>query len=282
MLDTAWILAGLAPLLGVVLLSSTTAAAESGFLDRTVVVAGETHRYQVYVPREYVTSRHARAGTPGPESVGGDPLGEPGVAAWPVLLFLHGAGERGRDGMRQTAVGLPASIRWDASRWPALVVCPQVPEEENWQGQAGDVALAALDATLAEFHTDPSRVVLTGLSMGGMGTWHLGQQHPERFAALVPVCGFVAGVLRYPALLPGSADPYAELAARVSSLPVWIVHGDADTVVPVEESRKMAAALTALGADVHYTELSGVGHNAWDAAYGLPEINAWILAQRRR
>lgn len=234
-----------------------THAAETGFLDRSIALDSIDYRYQVYVPRNYSTDRE-----------------------WPVILFLHGAGERGDDGIKQTQVGLGRAIRLQPERWPAIVVMPQVPEGENWQGRAGDVAMAALDATQAEFAVDSSRVYLTGLSLGGNGTWYLGYNHTERFAALVAICGIVNLGDRLPVFVDNAADPYKALAADLSDKPVWIVHGDADVVVPVEESRRMARELEAAGAEVHYTELPGVNHNSWDAAYDNAELNAWLFGQR--
>lgn len=232
-------------------------AAETGFLDRSVSIDGVTHHYQVYVPRNYSASTD-----------------------WPAILFLHGAGERGADGLKQTQVGLARAIRLQPERWPAIAVMPQVPEGENWQGVAGEVAMAALDATQAEFSVDTSRVYLTGLSLGGNGTWYLGYSHTERFAALVAICGFVTLGDRYPAFIANSADAYADLARDLSGKPVWIVHGDADSVVPVEESRRMARELEAAGTEVHYTELAGVNHNSWDAAYENEELITWLFSQR--
>lgn len=233
---------------------------ETGFLDRAVSIDGTEYKYQVYVPRDYNESER-----------------------WPVILFLHGAGERGADGLLQTQVGLPAAIRRTPERWPALAIFPQVPSDESWQGVAAEVAMAALDATLAEFSADDSRLYLTGLSLGGNGTWYLGYHHTERFAAMVAICGFVGLGERFPAFLPsGSANPYASLAQDLADTPVWIFHGDADSVVPVDESRKMAKELEAVGAEVHYTELPGVGHNAWDAAYSNEGLSTWLFSQKRR
>ena len=235
-------------------------AIETGFLDRSISLDKVEYVYQVYVPRAYRPSEE-----------------------WPVILFLHGAGERGHDGLFQTQVGLGSAIRANPERWPAIVVFPQVPDGMTWQGIPGRVAMAALDATLKEYRFDESRVYLTGLSLGGNGTWYLGYNHADRFAALVAICGFVEASPGFPGFIPeSSADPYSTLAARVAEIPVLIVHGEADEVVPVEESRRMAAALEEAGADVRYEELLGVGHNAWDPAYASEELTVWLFSQQRQ
>lgn len=229
---------------------------ETGFLDRGISVEGVQHKYQVFLPENYDPSEN-----------------------WPVILFLHGAGERGDDGLKQTQVGLGRAIRLQSQRWPAIAIFPQVPGNESWQGIAGDVAMAALDATIEEFAADESRVYLTGLSLGGNGTWYLGYEHTERFAAMVAVCGFVQIGERFPSFLADASDPYQAIAKQLAEKPVWIVHGDADVVVTVEESRKMASALKSAGAEVHYTELPGVNHNSWDAAYADEELINWLFQQ---
>lgn len=231
--------------------------AEPEFLDRTIALDGIEYRYQVYVPQNYTTAN-----------------------AWPAILFLHGAGERGNDGLKQTQVGLGRALRLQPERWPAIVIMPQVPTGENWQGRAGEVAMAALDATIAEFPVDSSRIYLTGISMGGNGTWYLGYKHADRFAAFVAICGFVTLGDRYPAFVANATDAYKDLAKALSHKPVWLVHGDADVVVPVEESRRMARELEAVGAEIHYTELPGVNHNSWDAAYEDAELITWLFQQR--
>ncbi len=227
------------------------------FLQRSIVLDGIEHRYQVYVPQNYAAT-----------------------SAWPAILFLHGAGERGNDGLKQTEVGLGTALRSHPERWPAIVIMPQVPEGENWQGRAGEVAMAALEAAVAEFTVDASRIYLTGISMGGNGTWYLGYKHTDRFAALVAICGFVALGDRYPAFVATSTDAYKDLAQALSNKPVWLVNGDADVVVPVEESRRMARELETAGAEIHYTELPGVNHNSWDAAYENEELISWLFRQR--
>jgi predicted peptidase len=240
---------------------------ETGFLNRSVMVDGREHRYQVYVPREYR-----------------------GSTSWPIILALHGGGEYGTDGLLQTDVGLARAIRRRADRFPAIVVLPQSPPggTPGFQALGGRIALAALDKSMSEFSGDAARVYLAGLSMGGNGAWYLAYHHANRFAAVVVVCGFVgeftgttSGV-RYPAIAPAAdADPYTTIARRVSRLPIWIFHGDADPTVPVDASRWMAAALKAIGAPVQYTELPGVGHNAWDPAYGRADVLTWLFQQRR-
>jgi predicted peptidase len=203
---------------------SAGAQEPTGFLNRTVTVDGVSHRYQVYVPAEYSRARR-----------------------WPVILFLHGSGERGTDGLLQTAVGLGEGVRRHAGRWPAIVVFPQAPPEHRWHGKVAHLALATLDRTLQEFSTDPDRVYLVGLSAGGNGAWTLAYRYPERFAALVAVCGWVMPTAerREAILPPDTGPPYRVIAGRIRSLPTWIWHGDADGLVPVEESRRMAEALGA-------------------------------------
>jgi predicted peptidase len=235
---------------------------ETGFLNRTVTMGGHVARYQVYVPGDYATS-----------------------TAWPVILFLHGAGERGSDGLRQTSVGLAPAIRNDPTRFPAIVVFPQVPDDSQWVGMPADVAMTALRQTLAEFRTDPDRVYLTGLSMGGHGSWYLAYRYPDVFAAVVPICGWVVDVPRFRGSVPvvpsDSGAPIPALARRLRPVPIWIVHGEVDRVVPVAGSREPAAALKDIGADVRYTEFLGLDHNSWDAIYASKAFVDWLFAQRR-
>jgi predicted peptidase len=136
---------------------------------------------------------------------------------------------------------------------------------------------------MKEFGGDADRVYLTGLSMGGYGTWYLAGQFPERFAAIAPVCGGVRGPAAFPQLtMSRASDPYAEIARKVARLPIWIFHGEKDASVPVEESRRMHAALRALGADVRYSEYPGVGHDSWNNAYTEPGFLPWLLGQSKK
>jgi predicted peptidase len=253
-------------LMGMMVLLSAAAAAkiQAGFLNRTVQSGNSIYKYQVYVPSQWDKSRK-----------------------WPVILFLHGAGERGEDGLLQTQVGIATAIRTHVDRFPCIIVMPQCRKNIWWTDPAMEAqALRALDLTVKEFKGDPDRIYLTGLSMGGYGTWSLAYKHPGRFAALVPICGGVKTPPRIPAspdnpLADPKIDPYAAVARKVGKTPVWIFHGGADTTVPVSESRKMEEALKAAGGNVRYTEYPGVGHNSWDKAYSEPEFMPWLLAQRR-
>ncbi len=141
---------------------------QTGFLDRSIEHDGTRYPYQVYVPSNYDATR-----------------------AWPVVLFLHGAGERGSDGLLQTELGIGTAIRRYPQRYPAIVVMPQAPIDSFWGGPPGDAAMAALDLTCKAFNTDARRIYLTGLSMGGHGSWMLAYRHTDRFAAAIVICGFV-------------------------------------------------------------------------------------------
>jgi predicted peptidase len=236
---------------------------ETGFLNRTVTLDGATYRYQVYVPAGWSAAQR-----------------------WPVILFLHGAGERADDGLKQTQVGLAAAIRLHADRYPALVVMPQCREDVWWTDPKMEAqALASLQQTMKEFHADPDRVYLTGLSMGGYGSWAFAAKYPGKWAAAVVVCGGIRlppppGQQQAPEE-PG-VDSYADAAKKIgNTLPVWVFHGDADRAVPVEESRKMVESLKAIDSAVKYTEYPGVPHNSWDKAYAEPDLAAWLFAQRR-
>ena len=234
---------------------------ETGFLNRSLTIGGTTYRYAVYVPREFDRSRR-----------------------WPVILFLHGSGERGTDGLKPTQVGIGSAIRFGSERIPAIVVFPQAPPDQRWLDQPADAAMMALDRAIAEFNGDPSRLYLTGLSLGGYGTWHLALANPNRFAALVVVCGGIvkpetAQNVRQSPLTMDAADPYVFTAQKLRHLPIRIYHGADDGLIPPTESRRMAAALEREGATVKYTEFPKVGHNAWDPAYGSDDLWTWLFAQ---
>ncbi|HET6779097.1 MAG TPA: alpha/beta fold hydrolase [Gemmatimonadales bacterium] len=242
--------------------AGTQAAAQqqTGFLDRTVPLAGKPVRYQVYVPFDY-----------------------PSRQDWPVILFLHGAGERGTDGLRQTQVGLGPAIRRSQDRFPAIVVMPQAPPESIWRGTVAEMSVAALEQTTKEFRVDRSRTYVVGLSMGGYGAWTLALKHPRRFAAIVAVCGGILPPGHLTELDAGlrEKDPYAELARRLGGTPVWLFHGARDSLVPPEESRRIHKAFNKAGYKINYTEYPDVGHESWIPAFGDPMLWDWLFQQRR-
>jgi predicted peptidase len=192
------------------------------------------------------------------------PDGDPPASGWPLVLFLHGSGERGRDADLLRLQGLPKRLE-EGLAFPALVVSPQCPDGDVWP-QHFPALLDLLDAVAARHGADPDRVVATGLSLGGAGTVHLVAAHPERFAGLVPICG------------PWTWY-YAN--AAMARLPLWVFHGSADQVVSVADSRRLVARVRELGGAPRYTEYPGVGHDAWTPAYADPEVLDWLLAQRR-
>ena len=252
----------LAGLLAVFALVSRPLAADTGFLDRTVATPAGPRHAQVFVPRGWTPER-----------------------TWPVILFLHGSGERGDDGRRHTEVGLPSAIRRGLAPDSAVVVMPQAADGRRWLSDMAAHATAALDTAMAEFHGDPERVYLTGMSMGGQGAWFLAHAQPGRFAGLVAVCGrlFAAPDLADTVTVPPfpGPDPYASLAPGVAALPTWVFHSADDPVIPVSESRIIVERLRALGADVRYTEYTDAGHGAWERAYADSAMWAWLFAQRR-
>ncbi|MDX2283786.1 MAG: prolyl oligopeptidase family serine peptidase [Bacteroidia bacterium] len=207
---------------------------------------------------------------------------------YPLVLFLHGRGESGADNEKQLVHGASLFLKPEHRlAYPALVLVPQCPEDSYWANASVDRStqpvtlrfdntkpptwpLAAtadlLRQVIAEEAVDPARVYVTGLSMGGMGTFELVNRHPELFAAALPICG------------GGDAQGYRKQTKQV---PFWIFHGDADAVVSVEQSREMHRALQALGAEVRYTEYPGVNHNSWDHAFADPAYLRWMFAQQR-
>lgn len=243
---------------------ATAQEPKTGFLERSVRIGGTSHAYKVYVPPGFDAAR-----------------------SWPVILFLHGAGEAGTDGVQQTEVGLGRVLRSDPQRYPAVVVFPQAPPGQVWLGEYARVATTALEQTITEFHGDPDRIYLAGLSMGAYGAWVLAFENPERYAAIVSIAGGIvppAGRRARLAQLPPTLqadDPYTATAARVKGIPAWLFHGADDPTVPVTESRQIVAALQKAGASPRYTEYPGVVHNSWDRAFADPELAKWLLAQRR-
>ncbi len=194
-----------------------------------------------------------------------------GTKRWPLILFLHGAGERGTNTWKVAVHGPPKYVA-QHPEFPFIVVSPQCPERQVW---SRDVLLGLLDDVVAQYAVDAHRVYLTGLSMGGFGTWDLGLAHPERFAAIVPICGGGQVI----SVLLASHDK----AAALKTLGIWAFHGGKDPVVPLEESQRMVDAVKKAGVeDVHLTVYPDAGHNSWTETYNNPKLYDWLLKHERQ
>ncbi len=210
----------------------------SGFLERTITHEGREVRFVVYVPRK--TTR---------------PL--------PAILFLHGRGECGVDGLLQVSVGLPIAIMKKRESWPFLVVIPQkATQDSTWWDEKENLQLI-LASVEKEFQPDAHRRYLTGLSQGGHGTFRLAKHLPWQFAAIAPVCGWV--------------DP-ALAAKELRDTPVWAFHGEKDTVVKPEGSINAVEAILAAGGKPTLTLYPDLTHNSWDAAYQTSDLPNWLLS----
>lgn len=180
---------------------------------------------------------------------------------WPVLIFLHGSGERGSDVNRVKIHGPPKQAA-AGKDLPFIVVSPQCPKGVWWNPE---VQIALLDDIIKTYSVDANRIYLTGLSMGGYGTWTICCKYPNRFAAAVPICG--------------GGNP--KVAAKMKALPTWVFHGDKDKAVPLKKSQDMVAAIKKAGGNVKLTVYPGVGHDSWTQSYDNPALYKWLLSQSR-
>jgi predicted peptidase len=200
-----------------------------------------TANYLLYLPKDYANNKER---------------------LWPLIIFLHGSGERGDDLEKLKVNGLPKLLE-TKSDFPFIVISPQVPSEGDWEIDKLD---ALLDEALERLPIDSNRVYLTGLSMGGHATWKWAVQRPDRFAAIAPVCG---------------AGPRYR-ACRLTNVPVWAFHGDQDSVVPFAESEIMVKAVQSCGGEAQLTTYIGGGHDAWTETYANPKLYDWFLKQKRK
>jgi predicted esterase len=246
---------------------------ETGFLNRSVEVHGVTYKFQVYLPEDFhkpeVSPEALKSRDKKPEQ----PLP-------PIILALHGRGERGSEGLWQTQIGLPQQLRDHPERWPFIVVMPQCPLRHFWTDpEMLTMAIAALDQESREFHADPDRTYLTGLSLGGYGAWELARDYPHRWAAIAIASGgvfwsYAPDRWREIATLP------AEYAHRIGRVPIWLFHGSDDTTVVPRQSELMFEAFKAEGGHIRYWEYQGVHHDSWTRAYNEPELPRWLLEHR--
>ncbi|MGH7136708.1 MAG: prolyl oligopeptidase family serine peptidase [Pirellulales bacterium] len=179
---------------------------------------------------------------------------------WPLILFLHGAGESGDDLSKVKKHGPPKIVETKTD-FPFIVVSPQ----SAGRGWNADALKALLDKVVGDYRVDRDRVYLTGLSMGGFGTWTLAAAYPEYFAAIAPVCG--------------GGNPAD--AKKVKDLPIWVFHGAKDDAVPLRRSEDMVNALNDVGADVKFTVYPDAGHDSWTETYDNPELYKWFLSHKR-
>jgi len=176
---------------------------------------------------------------------------------WPMILFLHGSGERGKDLSKVKIYGPPKRAETETN-FPFVVVSPQCPTEQWWDA---DALYALVQTIIKTYRVDTNRLYLTGLSMGGFGTWNMAMAYPHLFAAIAPVCG--------------GGD--AAKAATVRHIPVWVFHGVDDPAVPIRRSEQMVTALQQAGGDVRFTRYEKTGHDSWTKAYNEPELYTWFL-----
>lgn len=229
-------------------------AQQAGFQAKVFESSVGTLPYQVYLPEGYQQQ------------------------SLPLVLFLHGAGERGNDNQKQLLHGAPALLAYAQNHEPAIILVPQAPANEKWvdvewhelsnrmseqPSRPMQMVMELQQTYLDEFWVDEDRVYLTGISMGGFGSWELLQRFPNRFAGAVIICG--------------GGD--TNLANTFSKVPVWAFHGDADKVVNVERSRRMVAALKAAGGSPKYTEYKGVYHNSWTQTYNNQQVLDWLFTR---
>ncbi len=185
-----------------------------------------------------------------------------GSDKFPLMIFLHGSGEKGLDiNAVRTRAAIPARLE-NKMDLPFLVIAPQCPPRQHWNPW---MLKGLIEEVSQKYRVDPDRIYLTGLSMGGFGTWDTAIAFPDLFAAIVPICGY------------GDKED----VARIANLPTWVFHGDADATVPIKPDTETVEALRQAHGRVRYTIFHGVGHNSWDAAYAMPDLYTWMLQQKR-
>lgn len=230
------------------------------FISKSIEVNGTVCPYAVFVPPGYTPEK-----------------------AWPLIVFLHGSGERGDDGLHQTEVGIGPALRDRPEQFPAIVLLPQCPRDLFW-----NVVLEHIEAAMArameDYNIDPDRVYLTGISMGGYGTWLWGATKTDTFAALMPICGGghvldISLISKKP--IGRRFGSFESRVKKLATIPIWTFHGADDDTVPPRCSRQMVEAVNAAGGDVRYTEFEDTGHNSWDKAYAHEEAIRWLFDQRR-
>lgn len=220
----------------------TQASKQQSLSFETQIVKTVKLNYLLYLPKDY---------------------GKVADKKYPLILFLHGAGERGDDLNKVKVHGIPKIVE-QKDDFPFIAVSPQCPQESWWPMEV-DALKALLDKIVKEYAVDPDMVYLTGLSMGGYGSWSLAIAYPDKFAAVVPICG-------------GGDE---KKVSAIKNIPVWVFHGAKDSVVKLAESEKMVNALKEAGGNVQFTVYPEADHDSWTATYDNPELYEWLLKQKR-
>jgi predicted peptidase len=215
----------------------------TGFTRHQLDIDGRERTVWVFVPKDYDPGRR-----------------------YPAILFLHGLFEAGSgSGVSAVSAGLGPVIASDPESWPFITIFPQ--SDGTWRGDAREkLAITSLDFARSAWSIDEDRVILAGLSFGGLGTWQIGARHANRFAALVPVSGLRA----------------TEEIDRLVAMPVWAFSMSGDIWVVSENSEEMCEAITDRGGQARLTEFAGVGHDCWDRAVAESDLVDWMLEQRRQ
>lgn len=197
-------------------------------------------KYLLYIPDTYIKSKEE----------------------WPLILFLHGVGERGNNVRKVKREGLPELIARKKKKLPFIILSPQCPRNGWWSStsQIEDINVL-LDHVVSKYRVDEKRIYATGLSMGGFGTWQLAATYPDRFAAIAPICGV--------------GNP--EDAKKIAHIPIWVFHGEKDEIVPIKASEDMVEALKKAGSQVKFTVYPEIGHDSWTVTYKNPELYKWFL-----
>lgn len=206
----------------------------------------DTVRYLLFVPKDYKADGKK----------------------WPLMLFLHGSGESSDDNIDLVKVHGPPKIVESKPDFPFVLISPQAPKEHVIEGQwNADEMMALIDHVASKLNVDTDRIYVTGLSMGGYGTWRLAATYPDRIAAAVPICG------------GGNAEKFAK---PLSKVPIWAFHGAKDPAVPIKEAQDIVDAVKAEHGDIEFTVYPEAGHDSWTETYNNPKVYDWLLEHRRK
>ena len=209
-----------------------------GKFDKDITIS-VNYKYLIYFPKDYSNTNKK----------------------WPLILFLHGSGERGTD-IKIVKRNGPPKLVSEGKDFPFIIVSPQCPDKIYWDNK---ILISLLNDIIAKYNVDEKRIYLTGLSSGGIGTWALAIEYPDKFAAIAPI----------------SASGEPDDVCALKNVPVWVFHGEKDDVIPIKEDSDMVNALKECGGDVKFTIYPNEGHGVWTKAYADPELYDWFLQHHK-